>query len=574
VHSWQSFRPQFAMLQVVRSRIGWVVPCIGMTATLPDATLRAVRKGVGFSDKVEVLRTPIDRPEIFIGIDTFQYAQNSFEDLFFLLPQECTKAQDIPKTVVYFDSIPELLRAHRALRAQMNRLKYPQKLRTCVHVYFSWAPEYDKKVTSEEFILPDKECNTCRILLATDSYSLGINNPDIMRIVQWKITPDVESLYQRMGRAVRNGLNNGQFLMLYSADRVPVDDTTNEIGTGTISSQLRETDGVFGSEDDTPDSHLKEATRQSFTHQKARQPQHPQAMTPAMASIFAPGCCIRKTTLKYLGDTAHEYEPIQRPSRPCCSGCQPELVPDRGIGDIKRVAPQTDPLKVPWRLSQLKEWRQRFFNAQMPANPLWPMKPEVLISDKNLRHIADAGENIRDSASFWKHVKEHFEHRDMQAMVDIMKAHPDTPGDKEPFFTPWFHAGEERRAGRTELKIAGRSNYSALQIQKDAWDKKMGYPSTLKRLPKSKKRRGSASSGRCTGGRKKKSRIEDMQVESQQVSSAVPPQYQRQDSLMPPQKASKKAASSSQGPSRQPLRELSANTLSSNSRAASKNSAH
>jgi hypothetical protein len=92
-----------------------------MTATLPDATLRAVRKGVGFSDKVEVLRTPIDRPEIFIGIDTFQYAQNSFEDLFFLLPQECTKAQDIPKTVVYFDSIPELLRAHRATLHQRIR---------------------------------------------------------------------------------------------------------------------------------------------------------------------------------------------------------------------------------------------------------------------------------------------------------------------------------------------------------------------------------------------------------------------------------------------------------------------
>lgn len=126
-----------------------------MTATLPESTVHAVRKSVGFQKNTSVLRTPIDRPEIFLGIDTFQYAQSSFQDLFFLLPLQCTTAQDVPKTVVYFDSIAELLKARTALVVEFKKRRYPKELQGCVKAYFSWLPAFDKALTSTEFMLPN-----------------------------------------------------------------------------------------------------------------------------------------------------------------------------------------------------------------------------------------------------------------------------------------------------------------------------------------------------------------------------------------------------------------------------------
>lgn len=253
--------------------------------------------------------------------------------------------------------------------------------------------------------------------------------------MQWKIAPDVESLYQRMGRAVRNGRQIGTFLMLYSKDRVPVGNTAKGSNIDDISAIL----GVIPNPPPTDIS-----TGQS-NNQIATGPRHPKAMSKAMRSVFEPGCCIRKTTLTYLKDTAHELESIESADRPCCSGCHPEALVERGLPESDVELPETTPMKTPWRFLQLKLWHQRRFEPYRSVRSRWLMSPETLVPDTVLQHIAQMGYLIHDAASFCKNVKWHFHPSDIQSVVDIMMAHSDdVHGEHEPFYTVWAEINEER----------------------------------------------------------------------------------------------------------------------------------
>jgi hypothetical protein len=549
VYSWQSFRPEYGMLNTVRSRIGWSIPCIGMTATLPDVTLRAVRKGIGFTKDTLLLRTPIDRPEISIGIDAFRYPQNGYQDLFFLLPSQCEKAQDIEKSVVYFDSIAELLQARRILCERMRYLKYPNKLLQCVRAFFSWAPAHDKTLVSDQFVMSNAECNDIRILLATDSYGLGIDNPDIVRILQWKIPSDIETLYQRMGRAVRDGQGNGRFLMLYSADRVLMDGIAANAGTDV----MQNVEGGVENPEDTP-SH---AVQGNLSNSKSKDSRYqPRKISPTMQAIFEPGICIRKYTLEYLKDSAYK-EASAAMADPCCSGCQPDVVPDREVHDMENIIHKKNTLKKPWRLKKLRDWRERCFENH-PLNVFnarVPITSELWLSDKELQHIADFGDDIRDRASFATSIEGQFEEYEVDSIVGFMReSHQHEPADAEPFYTPWFEWNEVRKQ---EQKTPV---HSKLQIAKNVWAVEKGYPPTIV-PPKKRKVTEAASLGEVSTRGKKQKPLEqgmrnirhmlDMEPSSH-IPVSQPPGQMSQD--LPHSQAPQKL-------SRQPLQARSINAV-------------
>ena len=63
----------------------------------------------------------------------------------------------------------------------------------------------DKQKTAARFGLSSAQCTFPRILTATDAYGLGIDNPDVKRVVQWLLPSSMQKLYQRLSRAMRCG---------------------------------------------------------------------------------------------------------------------------------------------------------------------------------------------------------------------------------------------------------------------------------------------------------------------------------------------------------------------------------
>lgn len=71
-----------------------------------------------------------------------------------------------------------------------------------IHHYHARVADRDKDIRFNEF---KKEDSSIRIIFATTSLGMGINVPDISRVVQWNfpINYDVADLWQRLGRGGR-----------------------------------------------------------------------------------------------------------------------------------------------------------------------------------------------------------------------------------------------------------------------------------------------------------------------------------------------------------------------------------
>lgn len=89
--------------------------------------------------------------------------------------------------------------------AWMRKLGYPKECIRWIRPYYSAISEWDKNLTAEAFGKPAEENNECVILVATDAYGMGIDNPDVKRVVQWDLPLSFDSMIQRMGRAGRKG---------------------------------------------------------------------------------------------------------------------------------------------------------------------------------------------------------------------------------------------------------------------------------------------------------------------------------------------------------------------------------
>ncbi len=76
---------------------------------------------------------------------------------------------------------------------------------------------YHAGLSSEERenVQRDYDSGNIRILAATNAFGMGVDHPDVRLVIHYQIPSNIESLYQEMGRAGRDG-NNSTCLVLYT----------------------------------------------------------------------------------------------------------------------------------------------------------------------------------------------------------------------------------------------------------------------------------------------------------------------------------------------------------------------
>ncbi len=96
----------------------------------------------------------------------------------------------------------------------MKKLGYPSGYDAWIWRYYSVVSEWDKTIIADAFRMPgDDNGLECVILVATDKYGIGINNPDIRLIVQCDVPISFDVMIQRMGRVSRKG-ESSTFVLL------------------------------------------------------------------------------------------------------------------------------------------------------------------------------------------------------------------------------------------------------------------------------------------------------------------------------------------------------------------------
>ena len=116
----------------------------------------------------------------------------------------------IPKTIVYMESIAHIEVAVQRLINWLVRAGCSKVIATnAIKAYHSELAEFDKRAISNEF---KKFDSLHQIILATDAMGMGINNPDVFRVVQYHQPKNMSSLWQRAGRAAHGPGASGEFI--------------------------------------------------------------------------------------------------------------------------------------------------------------------------------------------------------------------------------------------------------------------------------------------------------------------------------------------------------------------------
>ena len=185
VEEWgKSFRPLYADEQKVRKRISCHVPLLGVSATLTKKTLLTVIDKARFLSTHWLMRTSLNRPEIMQIHRFMQHPKGSCLDLQFVYSRSASEARDIQKTVIIVNSINNIRPTISIIQAWMQKLEYPTFLSIWIWPYYAIISDWDKDLIAKAFYIPGDENLEYTILVASDAYDMGIDNPDVKLVIQ------------------------------------------------------------------------------------------------------------------------------------------------------------------------------------------------------------------------------------------------------------------------------------------------------------------------------------------------------------------------------------------------------
>ncbi|MBS1969277.1 MAG: ATP-dependent DNA helicase RecQ [Bdellovibrionales bacterium] len=194
VSQWgHDFREEYGQLKVLKT-LRPDVPILALTASATPTVLADVSKNLGLVNPERMVHG-FYRNNLY-----YQVEQCGDEDAKLLMLMQAIRQTPTGRIIVYCGT----RRVTEELSGALSRT-FDQ-----VGFYHAGLATEERTETQEAYARGD-----LRILVATNAFGMGIDQPDVRLVVHFQMPANIDSLYQEMGRAGRDG-KHSTCLMLYA----------------------------------------------------------------------------------------------------------------------------------------------------------------------------------------------------------------------------------------------------------------------------------------------------------------------------------------------------------------------
>jgi superfamily II DNA/RNA helicase len=229
-HAWRTFRERWANLGAIRPMIPGI-PVMALSATLTPYVRRFVHRSFDLMAQTSFIHRSIDRPNIYLHTRLTECTLRDFKELHWLVPKAIRHPADIHPTIIFIDSRGG---CHKACSEFWNLDCIPSE----------WKERYPWTFYEVSTVLSSRKrtqvmaafrAGLVRLLFATEVAGMGIDFPNVKRVIQWQVTPTLTaaSLWQRFGRAARSPTVMGVAILYHTKNALvaPTSDPISRLRT-------------------------------------------------------------------------------------------------------------------------------------------------------------------------------------------------------------------------------------------------------------------------------------------------------------------------------------------------------